>query len=111
MKQLTADSKKCTREEESELAMVKIAIHRGNKEAAKIQAKNSIRKKNESLLYLRMASRVDAAVNRIQTFITTEKVNQAIAGAEKLMNNFNPSMRFMNLDRVSALLSNIEKQF
>jgi len=33
MKQLTADSKKCTREEESELAMVKIAIHRGNKES------------------------------------------------------------------------------
>lgn len=110
-KQLNADSKKCTKEEELELAMVKIAVQRGNKEAAKIHAQNSIRKKNESLIHLRMAARVDAAVSRIQFFITTEKAKRSIAGAEREMHNFNPSMRFMNLDRISALLSQIERQF
>jgi len=113
-KQLNADSKKCSREEEVELAMVKVAIQRGSMEAAKVHAENSIRKKRESIDHLRMAARVDAAVARMQTAVYTEKVTQSIACAEKLMNKFNSSTettRIMNLEKISILMRKIEKKF
>lgn len=46
---------------------IKKALQQGNVEGAKIYAENSIRKKNESLSYLRMASKVDAVQSRYET--------------------------------------------
>lgn len=43
---------------------IKKALQQGNVEGAKIYAENAIRKKNESLSYLRMASKVDAVQSR-----------------------------------------------
>lgn len=49
-------------------------MQQGNTEGARIFASNVIRKKNESLYLLRLASRVDAAASRIQTAVTMRKV-------------------------------------
>lgn len=43
---------------------IKKALQQGNVEGARIYAENAIRKKNESLSYLRMASKVDAVQSR-----------------------------------------------
>ena len=43
-------------------------------EGAKIYAENAIRKKNEALHLLRLASRVDAVASRVQTAVTMQRV-------------------------------------
>ncbi len=50
------------------------AIAAGKMEAAKIHAENAIRKKNESLNYHRMSTRIDAVASRVQTACTMQKV-------------------------------------
>ena len=53
------------------------ALEQGNKEGARIYAENAIRKKNEGLNYLKMAARVDAVSNRVQTAMMTKEVHSA----------------------------------
>ena len=43
-------------------------------EGAKIYAENAIRKKNEALNFLRMASKVDAVRSKVQTAVTMKEV-------------------------------------
>ncbi len=43
-------------------------------EGAKIYAENVIRNKNQALNFRRMASRVDAVSQRVQTAVATKKV-------------------------------------
>ncbi len=50
------------------------ALQQGNIEGAKIYAENAIRKKNESLNYLRFAGRVDAVHSRVQSAQTMKQV-------------------------------------
>lgn len=52
------------------------ALQQGNIEGARIYAENAIRKKNEGLNYLRMAARVDAVSNRVQTAMMTKEVRE-----------------------------------
>ena len=50
------------------------ALEQKNPEGARIYAENSIRKKNEYLNFLRMASRVDAVSSRIQSAMAMKQV-------------------------------------
>jgi len=50
-------------------------MEKGNVEGARIYAENAIRKKNEGLNYLRLASRVDAVANRVQSAMTMKSVS------------------------------------
>lgn len=52
----------------------------GNVEGAKIYAENAIRKKNEGLNYLRMAARVDAVSNRVQSAMMMKDVRTNLRG-------------------------------
>ena len=52
----------------------------GNVEGAKIYAENAIRKKNEGLNYLRMAARVDAVSNRVQSAMMMKDVRAGLGG-------------------------------
>lgn len=49
---------------------VKKAIEKGNMEGAKIYAQNAIRKKSEQLNYMKLSSRLDAVVSRLDTQVT-----------------------------------------
>lgn len=51
------------------------ALQQGNKEGARIYAENAIRKKNEGLNYLRMAARIDAVSNRVQSAMMMKDVS------------------------------------
>ena len=54
------------------------ALEKGNVEGARIYAENAIRKKNESLNYLRMAARVDAVASRVQSARMMKDVSNEI---------------------------------
>ena len=74
------------------------ALQQGNNDGARIYAANSIRKKNESLNLLRLASRVDAVASRVETAVTMRQVSGNMASVVKGMDK---AMESMNLERVS----------
>ena len=61
------------------------AIEKGNMDGAKIYAQNAIRKKNETLNYLRLASRLDAVVSRLDTQAKMNVINKSMAGIVKAL--------------------------
>ena len=67
-------SKKAEKEQKSQEAKVKKALEQGNVEGARIYAENAVRKKNESLNYLRMSGKVDAVASRVQSAVTMKGV-------------------------------------
>jgi len=73
-KQLERLSKKAEKDQAAQQSKVKKALQQGNIEGAKIYAENAIRKKNESLNFLRMASKVDAVRSKVQTAVTMKGV-------------------------------------
>ena len=96
-KQLNKQSQKSTKDEKAERTKVKKAIEKGNLDGAKIYAQNAIRKKNESLNYLRLASRLDAVVSRLDTQAKMQTVNKSMAGIVKALDK---SLASNNLEQV-----------
>ena len=74
-KQLARMSKKAEKEQKQPEAQVKKALEKGNPDVARVYAENAIRKKNESLNYLRMSSKVDATASRVQSAVTMKGVS------------------------------------
>merc|ERR1712002_153805 len=107
-KELERNSKKCDKEEKAEKLKLKKAIEKGNHEVARIHAENAIRQKNQSLNYLRMSARVDATASRVQSALTTKKVTKSMEGVVKGMS---AAMKSMNLEKISSLMDNFEKEF
>ncbi|KAJ3110840.1 Charged multivesicular body protein 1a [Physocladia obscura] len=107
-KQLERNAKKAAKDEGVEKAKVKKAIQQGNMEGAKIHASNAIRKKNESINFLRLASRVDAVASRVQTAVTMRAVTQSMTGVVKSMDK---AMESMNLEQISMVMDKFEQQF
>lgn len=54
------------------------ALQQKNVECARVYAENAIRKKNEGLNWLRMASRVDAVASKVQTAVTMKGVRASV---------------------------------
>ena len=77
-KQLEKLSKKAEKDQKKEEAQIKKALEKGDQERARIYAENAIRKKNESLNYLRMSSKIDATASRVQSAVTTKKVTKSM---------------------------------
>ncbi|MEE6526195.1 hypothetical protein FKM82_026672, partial [Ascaphus truei] len=73
-KQLEKLAKKAEKDSNTEQAKVKKALQQKNVEVARVYAENAIRKKNEGLNWLRMASRVDAVASKVQTAVTMKGV-------------------------------------
>merc|ERR1712002_611234 len=107
-KELERNSKKCDKEEKAEKLKLKKAIEKGNHEVARIHAENAIRQKNQSLNFLRMSARVDATASRVQSALTTKKVSKSMEGVVKGMS---AAMKSMNLEKISSLMDNFEKEF
>ena len=73
-KQLERLSRRAEKDQKVQQNKVKKALTQGNVEGARIYAENAIRKKNESLNYLRMASKVDAVASKVQSAVTMKGV-------------------------------------
>merc|ERR1712156_760960 len=65
-KQLEREAKRAEKEEKAMREKVKKAIKDQRIEFAQIHAESAIRKKNEGLNYLRLASRVDAVASKVK---------------------------------------------
>ena len=76
---------------------LKTDIQKGNMEGARIHAENAIREKNQGLNFLRMAARVDAVAQRVQTAVTMKQVTSSMKGVVQSMDR---AMASMNLVQV-----------
>lgn len=107
-KTMERSAKKCDKDEIAEKGKLKKAIQKGNLEGAKIHAENSIRQKNQSLLYRRMSARIDAVSARVQTAITMKQVTSSMSSVVKAMES---ALKSMNLEKVAHLMERFETQF
>ncbi|KAI0638358.1 vacuolar assembly protein DID2 [Trametes polyzona] len=107
-KSLNRQAKKAQKDENVEKAKLKKALQQGNADGARIYAANAIRKKNESLNLLRLASRVDAVSSRVETAVTMRQVSGNMASVVKGMDK---AMESMNLERISMVMDKFESQF
>ena len=73
------------------------AIQQNHSDIAKIYAQNAIRKKNENLNLLRLASRIDAVSSKVQTAVTMRQVTGSMANVVKGMDS---AMKSMDLEKV-----------
>uniref|UniRef100_UPI00358EB022 charged multivesicular body protein 1a isoform X2 n=1 Tax=Myxine glutinosa TaxID=7769 RepID=UPI00358EB022 len=108
VKQLERLSKKSEKESKAEQAKVKKALQQKNIEVARIYAENAIRKKNEGLNWLRMASRVDAVASKVQTAVTMKAVTKSMGQATKSLDK---ALKSMDLQKVSIVMDKFEQQF
>ena len=90
------------------LTLLPQAIQSGHNDIAKIYAQNSIRKQNEKLNLLKLASRIDATSSRVQTAVTMRQVSQSMGNVVRGMD---VAMKSMDLERISAVMDKFESQF
>lgn len=107
-KQLVRASKKAEKDEKAEKLKVKKAIEKGQIDNAKIYAQNAIRKKNEALNYLRLGSRLDAVVSRLDTQAKMQTVNRSMVS---IVGALERSLAGNNLERMAETMDTFEKQF
>merc|ERR1712020_364299 len=100
-KSLLRESKKCEKDEKAEKAKVKTAIQKNNTEGARIHAENAIRNHNQALNYLRMAARV-------QTALQTQRVTKNMVNVCRAMEG---AMASMNLEKNTEMMDRFENQF
>jgi len=106
-KQLQRHSKKSEKEQHKEQLKIKKALQQGNIEIARVYGENAIRKKNESLNYLRLSSRVDAVASRVQTAVMMKQVTKDMGSAVK---GLDKALSSMDLEKVSTIMETFEKQ-
>lgn len=107
-KQLVRQSKKSEKEEKAEKLKVKKAIEKGNIDGAKIYAQNAIRKKNEQLNYLRLSSRLDAVIARLDQQSKMQAISRNMGGIVKALDK---ALASNNLEKVAATMEQFERQF
>merc|ERR1712012_1351948 len=102
-KQLARMSKKAEKEQKQQEALEK-----GNPDVARVYAENAIRKKNESLNYLRMSSKVDATASRVQSAVTMKGVAKNMGSVVKSLEK---AVNSMELQKISEVMDKFESQF
>ncbi|KAF2487963.1 Snf7 family [Neohortaea acidophila] len=107
-KQLNRQAAKANKDEQTEKAKLKKAIQQNHPEIAKVYAQNAIRKKNENINLLRLASRIDAVSSRVQTAVTMRQVTGSMTNVVKGMDS---AMKSMDLEKISAVMDRFETQF
>eukprot|EP01138_Halocafeteria_seosinensis_P000145 gb/GECG01000150.1/.p1 GENE.gb/GECG01000150.1/~~gb/GECG01000150.1/.p1 ORF type:complete len:234 (+),score=50.83 gb/GECG01000150.1/:1-702(+) len=107
-KQLQRQSKKCEKNEKANRKKVAEAIKKGNMEGAKIYAANAIREKNQALNYLRLGSRMDAVVSRIDAAI---RMNMLTRGMQGVVSGMDKTLQSMDMNKISKLMEKFESQF
>ena len=75
------------------------AMKAGHHDIARIYAQNAIRKQNEKLNLLRLASRIDGVTSRVQTAVTMRQVTGSMT---KVVRGMDLAMKSMDPERVGA---------
>jgi len=82
------------------LTLAHQAMKQGHNDIARIYAGNAIRKQNEKLNLLQLASRVDAVAGRVQTAVT---MRQITGNMMKVNRSLDVAMKSMSPERVRRL--------
>jgi len=106
-KSMEREAKKCEKEMKSYRLKVKKALEEQNTQIAQVHAETAIRKKNEQLNYLRMASRLDAVSSRLKTASTMQATAKNMGGVVK---GLDQAMRTMDLEKIQRVMDDFEKQ-
>ncbi|KZF22682.1 hypothetical protein L228DRAFT_220304 [Xylona heveae TC161] len=107
-KQLNRQAAKAKKEENAEKAKVKKAIADKHEPIARIHAQNAIRKGNECINLLTLASRIDAVSSRVQTAVTMRQVTKGMGNVVKGMDQ---AMSSMDPAKISEFMDRFESQF
>ncbi|KAF1932667.1 vacuolar protein-sorting-associated protein 46 [Didymella exigua CBS 183.55] len=107
-KSLNRQSLKAGKEEAQEKAKLEKAMKQGHNDVARIYAQNAVRKQNEKLNLLQLASRVDAVAGRVQTAVT---MRQITGNMMKVNRSLDVAMKSMSPERIAAVMVDFEKQF
>merc|ERR1712223_73708 len=107
-KQLARMSKKAEKDQKKEEAQIKKALEKGNPDVARVYAENAIRKKNESLNFLRMSAKVDATASRVQTAVTMKGVAKNMGSVTKALEK---AVNSMELEKITEVMDKFEKTF
>merc|ERR1712241_1242718 len=107
-KQLARMSKKAEKEQRQQEAQVKKALEKGNPDVARVYAENAVRKKNESLNYLKMSSKIDATASRVQSAVTMKGVAKNMGSVVKSLEK---AVNSMELQKISEVMDKFESQF
>merc|ERR1711997_1405316 len=107
-KELARQSKKAEKEQRQQEAQVKKALEKGNPDVARVYAENAVRKKNESLNYLRMSGKVDAVASRVQSAVTMKGVAKNMGSVVKSLEK---AVNSMELQKITEVMDKFESQF
>jgi charged multivesicular body protein 1 len=107
-KQLARLSKKAEKEQRQQESQVKKALLKGNPDVARVYAENAVRKKNESINYLKMSSKVDAVSSRVQSAVTMKGVAKNMGSVVKSLDK---AINSMELQKISEVMDKFETQF
>ncbi|KAE8651298.1 hypothetical protein Csa_002473 [Cucumis sativus] len=107
-KSLQRQARKCEKEEKSEKLKIKKAMEKGNMDGARIYAENAIRKRTEQMNYLRLSSRLDAVVARLDTQAKMSTINKSMGSIVKSLES---TLATGNLQKMSETMDQFEKQF
>jgi len=105
---LQKQAKKCEKDEKSEKLKVKKAIEKGNMDGARIYAENAIRKRSEQMNYLRLSSRLDAVVARLDTQAKMMTISSSMGSIVKSLES---TLATGNLEKMSQTMDQFERQF
>ncbi|SCU91113.1 LAFA_0F01926g1_1 [Lachancea sp. 'fantastica'] len=106
-KQLTKQAQKAAKEEKQEANKLKKALNE-SEEIARLYASNSVRKRNERLQLLKLASRVDSVASRVQTAVTMRQVSGSMA---QVCRGMDKALQSMNLQQITMIMDKFEQQF
>eukprot|EP00245_Coleochaete_scutata_P013121 TRINITY_DN5237_c1_g5_i1.p1 TRINITY_DN5237_c1_g5~~TRINITY_DN5237_c1_g5_i1.p1 ORF type:complete len:212 (-),score=63.64 TRINITY_DN5237_c1_g5_i1:45-680(-) len=106
-RQLAKEAQKCAKAQKEEKLKVKKAIEKGNMDGARIYAQNAIRKKSEELNYLRLSSRLDGVVSRLNTQAKMQNVIGSMGGIVKALDS---ALASGNMEKITMTMGKFEKQ-
>ncbi|SCV01879.1 LAME_0G19108g1_1 [Lachancea meyersii CBS 8951] len=106
-KQLNKQAQKAAKEEKQEASKLKKALNE-SEEIARLYASNSVRKRNERLQLLKLASRVDSVASRVQTAVTMRQVSGSMA---QVCRGMDKALQSMNLQQITMIMDKFEQQF
>lgn len=106
-KQLSKQAQKAAKEEKQEANKLKKALNE-SEEIARLYASNSVRKRNERLQLLKLASRVDSVASRVQTAVTMRQVSGSMA---QVCRGMDKALQSMNLQQITMIMDKFEQQF
>ena len=107
-KQMVKESQRAAKEERAEKEKAKKCLEKGLVDTARIHAENAIRKKNDSLNFLRFSSKLDAVASKIQTATRTEQMTREFG---RMLPQLDNVLRHMNVENVSQTMGQFETMF